>query len=207
VGKYEVLKIDELDRIPVAHGLEWRPIRRRLGIRAFGINAYTAETVGDQVVEEHTEGSGHQEVYVVLAGKAHFTIAGEEFEASAGTIVFISDPEALRVATSGEEGTTVLAVGGWPDKAFQPSGWEWPFEAGPLADEGRYDEAIAIMEDGIRELGESGPGLYHLARFEAKGGRRHDAAAHLAKALELRPDLREHAEKDEDLQPLLAVAG
>jgi mannose-6-phosphate isomerase-like protein (cupin superfamily) len=200
---FHVTSIDELERIPVAHGLEWRPIRRRLGIRAFGMNAYTAEKVGDQVVEEHNEGTGHQEVYVVLSGTARFTIAGEEFDAPAGTIVFIPDPEALRVATSQEEGTTVLAVGGWPDKAFEPSGWEWPFEAGPLAEQGRHDEAIAIMEEGIRELGESGPGFYHLARFEAKAGRRDDALAHLEKALALRPNLREHAEKDEDLAPLL----
>ena len=33
----------------------WRPIRRRFGIRAFGVNAYTAAEAGDQVVEEHTE--------------------------------------------------------------------------------------------------------------------------------------------------------
>jgi tetratricopeptide (TPR) repeat protein len=203
---FHVTSIDELERIPVAHGLEWRPIRRRLGIQAFGMNAYTAENVGDQVVEEHTEGTGHQEVYIVLTGSARFTIAGEEFDAPAGTIVFISDPEAPRVATSQEEGTTVLAVGGWADKAFQPSGWEWPFEAGPLADAGRHDEAIAIMEEGIRELGESGPGFYHLARFEAKAGRGDDALAHLRQALELRPNLREHAEKDEDLAPLLADA-
>ena len=32
---YEVLSLDDLDRIPVDEGLEWRPIRRRLGIRSF----------------------------------------------------------------------------------------------------------------------------------------------------------------------------
>jgi tetratricopeptide (TPR) repeat protein len=203
VSKYEVLTIDELDRSPVMEGLEWRPIRRRLGIRAFGMNAYTAEKVGDLVVEEHTEGSGHEEVYVVVSGTARFTVDGDDFDAPAGTIVYLPDPEVLRSARSQEDGTTVLAVGGWPDKAFEPSGWEWPFEARPLADAGRHDEAIAIMEDGIREVGESGAGYYHLARFEAKGGRRDDAVAHLRKALELRADLRQHAEQDDDLAPLL----
>jgi tetratricopeptide (TPR) repeat protein len=201
---YQVVSLDGLDRIPVSHGLEWRPIRRRLGIRAFGINAYTAEKVGDWVVEEHTEGSGHEEVYVVVRGRARFTVGDAELDAPAGTLVYLSDPDLARAAVSAEEGTTVLAVGGWPDKAFEPSGWEWAFEASPLADDGRYDEAIAIMHEGMEQLGESGPGWYHVARFEAKAGRPEDATAHLARALELRPDFRRYAEEDEDLAPLVA---
>ena len=44
---YQVASFDELERIPVMHGLEWRPVRRRFGIAAFGVNAYTAEKPGD----------------------------------------------------------------------------------------------------------------------------------------------------------------
>jgi tetratricopeptide (TPR) repeat protein len=200
---YTVLKVDELDRIPVSHGLEWRPIRRRLGIRAFGMNAYTAEKVGDCVVEEHKEGSGHEGVYVVLEGLARFTVDGDEFDAPAGTLVYLGDPQVLRSAVSQEEGTTVLAVGGWPDKAFEPSGWEWRFEAEPLSDAGRHDEALAIMQDAIEQFGESGAGLYHVARYESRAGRREEAAAHIRRALELNPEYREYAEKDGDLAPLL----
>jgi mannose-6-phosphate isomerase-like protein (cupin superfamily) len=203
VSSYKVLKIDKLDRIPVAHGLEWRPIRRRLGIRAFGMNAYTAEKVGDLVVEEHKEGSGHEEVYVVVSGHARFTIDGQELDAPAGTIVYLPEPGALRSATSQEEGTTVLAVGGWPDKAFEPSGWEWRFEAEPLSDAGKHDEALAIMQDATDQFGESPEGLYHIARFEARAGRTEDATAHIERALERKPEYRQYAEKDEDLAPLL----
>lgn len=203
MSRYEVIAIDQLDRVPVSHGLEWRPIRRRLGIRAFGMNAYTAEKVGDVVVEEHKEGSGHEEVYVVLSGLARFTIDGDELDAPAGTIVYLRDPAALRSAASQQEGTTVLAVGGWPDRAFEPSGWEWPFEAEPLSKAGRHDEAIAIMENGLAELGESPEGLYHLARFEARAGRTAEATSHIEHALELKPEYREYAEQDSDLAPLL----
>lgn len=203
MNSHKVLRIEELDRIPVEHGLEWRPIRRRLGIRAFGMNAYTAEKVGDCVVEEHREGSGHEEVYVVVSGLARFTIDGEELDAPAGTIVFLPDPGALRSATSQEEGTTVLAVGGWPDKAFEPSGWEWSFEANPLSAAGKHEEALAIMDDALEQFGESAPGLYHVARFEARAGREDEAREHIARALELDPKLREHAEKDADLNGLL----
>lgn len=203
MNSHKVLRIEELDRIPVEHGLEWRPIRRRLGIRAFGMNAYTAEKVGDCVVEEHREGSGHEEVYVVVSGLARFTIDGEELDAPAGTIVFLPDPGALRSATSQEEGTTVLAVGGWPDKAFEPSGWEWSFEANPLSAAGKHEEALAIMDDALEQFGESAPGLYHVARFEARAGREGEAREHIARALELDPKLREYAEKDGDLKGLL----
>ena len=200
---YTVVTLDEIDRIPVAEGLEWRPIRRRLGIGAFGINAYTTGRVGGHVVEEHREDSGHEEVYIVFHGRARFTVGGDEFDAPRGTIVYLPDPELVRSAVSEEDDTVVLAVGGWRDRAFEPSRWEWIFEAGPLADAGRYDEAIAIMEDGLAELGESGPGLYHLARFEAKAGRRNEAAEHIDRALELQPDLRQYAEENGDLASLL----
>ena len=48
--------IDELDAIELQDGFVWRPVRRRFGIQAFGINAYTPGASG-QVVEEHTERS------------------------------------------------------------------------------------------------------------------------------------------------------
>lgn len=200
---YRVVALDDLDRIPVSHGLEWRPIRRRLGIRAFGMNAYTAEQPGDWVVEEHREGSGHEEVYVVVRGRARFTVGDDEVDAPAGTLVYVADPQVLRKAVSEEHGTTVLAVGGWPDRAFEPSGWEWSFEAEPLSKAGRHEEALAIMQDAVEQFGESAPGLYHVARFEARAGRTDEAQAHLRRALELRPDFREHAERDDDLAPLL----
>lgn len=196
---FEVTTLAELDRIPVAHGLEWRPIRRRFGIRAFGTNAYTAEKPGDWVVEEHTESSGHEELYVVVSGRARFTVGGESFDAPAGTMVFLRDPNVSRVAVAEEEGTTVLAVGGKPGEPFRPSAWEWFFSAEPHAEAGRLDEAIALVRDGLEELPDNATLLYHLARYEARAGRADDALAHLRRAVELRPELRERTRADSDL--------
>ena len=70
---FEVANVEHLARIPVEEGLEWRPIRRRFGIESFGTNAYTSSRVGGWVVEEHQESSGHEELYVVLSGRARFT--------------------------------------------------------------------------------------------------------------------------------------
>lgn len=193
---YQVAHLDELDRIPVDHGLEWRPIKRRLGIRAFGVNAYTAAKPGDWVVEEHTEsGTGHEEMYVVVRGRARFTLGDDELGAPAGTVVFVSDPELKRVAISEEEGTTVLAVGARPGEAFTPSSWEWYFQAYRQP----VEEGIETMRSGIEELGERGVLYYHLACLEAKSGRIEDARRHLARALELDPKLEELAAEDDDL--------
>lgn len=198
---YDVARIDELERIPVDKGLEWRPIRRRFGIRAFGMNAYTSAGVGDWVVEEHTESSlGHEEVYTVIAGRARFTVGDDTFDAPAGTIVHIADPELRRVAVAEEPGTTVLAVGGKPGEAFTPSSWEWFFAAYTQP----ADEGIATVNEALAYFGEQGHLYYHLACIEARAGRIDDARAHLDRAIDLRPEIAERVATDPDLS---AIAG
>jgi len=197
---YQTAHLDELDRIPVEHGLEWRPIARRFGIQAFGTNAYTAEKVGDWVVEEHTETTnGHEELYVVVRGRARFTVSDEELDAPAGTLVFCSDPSVKRGAVAEEEGTVVLAVGAKPGEAFTPSTWEWYL----LAYKQPAEQGIETLRSGIEKLGEHGALYYHLACLEARAGSLEDARTHLARALELDPDFRKYAEQADDLKELL----
>jgi quercetin dioxygenase-like cupin family protein len=200
---YETARIEDLARIPVEEGLEWRPIGRRFGISAFGTNAYTAERVGGLVVEEHKESSGQEEMYLVAAGRATFFLEGDEVDAPAGTIVFIPEGDVLRKAVAEEEGTTVVAVGGWPDKPFEPSAWEWYFEAYAQP----VDEGVATLEDGLRRFAGHEPQesalLYHLACIENRAGRAEAARGHLDRAIELRPELRERANKDADLASLV----
>ncbi len=113
---------------PEPGNYEWKPIRHALGIRAFGVNGFVAKNAGDCVIEEHTEvqdnAARHEELYVVAAGHATFSVAGEEIDAPAGTLVFVGDPTALRTAHAVEPGTTVLVVGGEPGVAYSVSGWE-----------------------------------------------------------------------------------
>ena len=67
---------------------------------------------------EHDEtgggAGGHEEVYAVIAGRAKFTIAGDEIDAGPGTLVFVRDPGARRLAVAAADGTTILALGGTP---------------------------------------------------------------------------------------------
>ena len=105
--------IDQLTAIELPDGFVWRPIRRHFGIRAFGVNGYTATAAGGLVVEEHTEGSlGHEEIYLVLRGRARFTIDGNDHELGPGQLVFVRDPALRRAAVALDDDTFVLALGG-----------------------------------------------------------------------------------------------
>jgi hypothetical protein len=144
---WQAVHVDELDSHAVA-GVVWHPLRRRLGIRAFGTNMYTAEEVGSQIVEEHAEtGLGHEEMYVVVRGQVTFTIGGDELDATAGTVVFVRDPALRRVAVSKSEDALVLAVGGPPDAPYTPSAWEPWFLAHVAADAGQEEAALELLHE------------------------------------------------------------
>ena len=55
--RFEIVEIAGLESLPGPGTLRWTPLRRRLGFTAVGINAYTASDAGQDVVEEHTEGT------------------------------------------------------------------------------------------------------------------------------------------------------
>jgi len=202
--RYVVARLDDLDRIPVGErGLEWRPIRRRFGLEAFGMNAYSSTHVGGEVVEEHTEDQlGHQEAYVVVRGHATFHLDGRDVDAPAGTIVVLRDPSVKRAATAVGADTLIVAVGGKPGEAFRPSAWESYFSAAPLAREGRYEDAVALMLADADAYPDHPGFLYNLACYEALANRRDDALTHLARAVELNPRFLEFASADSDFESL-----
>jgi tetratricopeptide (TPR) repeat protein len=202
---FRTLRIDELEPIEVA-GLRWHPVRHALGVRAFGVNAYSGNA-GEDVVEEHTEaddnGGGHQEMYVVLSGEARFQVDGETIDAPAGTFVFLPEPTSRRYAVARVDGTTVLALGGEPGVPYDVSAWEWRFRAQPHIDAEEWEKGIALMQDGLAARPGDASLLYNLACFEAHLGRLDDATAHLQQALEAEPEhVREWAAGDTDLDPL-----
>ena len=208
---WDSVNLGDLDAIPVGEGLVWHPVRRRLGIRAFGVNAYSSDAIGHQVVEEHDEtgsgAGGHEELYVVVRGRATFTIDGETLDAPAGTLVFVHDPNVARVAIAEDEGTVVLAVGGEPGRAYKISPWEFNFAAMPLRREGRFAEAIELMEEGLRECPGNAAILYNLACAESRGNRPLDALAHLQAAVDANPEYRVRARRDPDFDPIRREQG
>jgi hypothetical protein len=193
----KVLKLDEVEGVPVFGTLVWKPVRKTLGVTAFGINAYTAANAGDEVVEDHTEEpSGHEELYAVVAGHATFTVDGEDVDAPAGTLVFLDDPMQQRRATAREAGTTVLAIGGKPG-AHEVSAWEYIFPSLPARNAEDWEAARTILEDALAQA--DLPAIhYHLACVEARAGNRDRALDELNIAVERRPRLLGPMRDEED---------
>jgi tetratricopeptide (TPR) repeat protein len=154
------------------------------------------------VIEDHDElGSGagrHEELYVVIGGAAQFTVAGEEFDAPTGTVVFVRDPAARRAAIATEANTTALVVGGAAGRPYEVSPWEWVAEAIPAWQSGDYASARQRIEDGLREHPENPSLLYDLACLEALEGKTKAALEHLNRAVELKPGYAKDAQQEED---------
>ena len=196
--------VDQLDKVAVA-GTLYRPVARLLGVSGFGVNAYTGEQPGDEVIEPHDEtgmGSGHhEELYVVLTGHAEFELDGEALDAPAGALVF-ARPEQRRAAKALAADTTVLVIGGKPGAAGPPSPFEYWYLATPAYDAGDYERAYAIAAEGL-EVHPDNPSLnYNLACYAALAGRREDAVRHLEVAFAGNPETREWAAGDSDLSSL-----
>ena len=68
--------------------------------------------------------SAPEELYVVLRGRATFTLDGEEVDAPAGTLVYVHDPAVARMAVPAEPDTAVLAISGTPGLDYRVATWE-----------------------------------------------------------------------------------
>jgi quercetin dioxygenase-like cupin family protein len=203
-----ILHLDDVERIAVA-GVEFRPVRRTLGVTAFGINAFSGDA-GQRVIEEHDEtgaGAGsHEELYLVTAGAAAFELDGREVEVGPGGMVFIPDLATRRGAVATADGTTVVVLGGRSGAALPASPFEHWFVAEPAYAAGRYREAEAIVRAGLAEHPGHPTMQYQLACYVALDGRPDEALALLQAALDGDPSLARYARTDADLASLRGLA-
>jgi tetratricopeptide (TPR) repeat protein len=195
---YQTARLADLERPD-----GWSPIRLALDVRAFGINAWTGHETGASVIPEHDERpSGHEELYLVTAGHATFTVEGDEVDAPAGTIVLVRDPTAIRGAVARDARTTVVSVGAKPGEAYQPLAWETNRDVFALLDSGKHAEAKRLLTDALERYDDRATLFYNLACAEAQLGEADAALEHLRAALNERPSLAEAARDDADFEPL-----
>jgi tetratricopeptide (TPR) repeat protein len=181
----------------------WSPIRKRFGVESFGINAWTVANADQRIIPEHDEvPSGHEELYLVIAGHARFTVDGEEIDGPHGTVLFVRDPAAKRAAYAREANTTVLAVGAAPGKAYKPRAWETNAEIPALFDQGQHEKAKQVLTEALGRYEENAGVLYNLACAEALLGEKDEAIGHLREALEGHPTFAESAREDPDFEPI-----
>ena len=197
---YDVAHLDQLEEITDGR-CPWRPIRHHFGITAFGVNSWTGRAAGDRIINEHDEADENEELYLVLRGHAVFELDGERRDAPAGTLVFVR-PGVNRTAFAEEPETSILAIGGTPGEAYNPTGYEVWAQVRPLYEAGEY----AAAADRGRELIEPHPeypdAFYNLACCESLAGRPADAVEHLRRAIEAKEDFRGLAMSDSDFDPI-----
>jgi hypothetical protein len=199
-----VARLQEIEPTAIA-GVNWRPLRSTLGIRAFGINAYTAEP-GEHVVEPHDESGGgagrHEELYVVVTGRATFTCGGETVDAPAGTCVFLDDPSERREAVAEAPGTTVLAIGARVGEPYEISPWEYYFGGYRLRAQGRPDAELELLDEGLDHHPGHAAILYAKACALALAGEREAALDVLEAAAAADDRTRRWAAGDADLDAI-----
>jgi mannose-6-phosphate isomerase-like protein (cupin superfamily) len=106
---YTMCDIEDVEKM---HGV-FRPIRRTLGVTAFGINHEDLPPNGDGYPDhDHTE-DGQQEVFYVLAGAGKMVVDGEDVELKPGRFVYV-EPESKRQILPGDEGLELICVGAPP---------------------------------------------------------------------------------------------
>jgi len=192
--KWKVARLDDIER----RGRDI-PVREHMGIRGFGVNAFTPGDDGRLVGEHDEAASGQEELYIVVDGNATFEIDGDTVEAPAGTFLFVP-PESRRKATG--DGT-VLVLGATPGEAYQAIDWgeAWAFHNDSMRayNEQRYGDALDSVRAGLQRTPDH-PGLhYNYACFATLAGDTSDETfSHLRRSVELLPRFREQAPKDDD---------
>jgi hypothetical protein len=200
VAEYNVVHLDEIERASYL-GSNLIPVRYTLGFRAAGTSAWAADT-GGQLIPPHTEDAGSEEMYVVVRGRAKFTVGEEEADLPAGTVVYVP-PEVFRTAEAEEDGTVVLAVGGKIGQPFDGGNWDTYAVADELRRGGRIEEGREVLRKAREERPDSWAMVYNSGCWEVLAGN-HDAAfEHLRRARELDADsVRPYLAEDTDLDPL-----
>jgi tetratricopeptide (TPR) repeat protein len=203
MSAYRVARLDEIEEVSDGR-CPWRPVRHHFGITSFGINTWTARNAGDRIINEHDEDEGEdsqEELYLVQRGRASFELDGERLDAPAGTLVYVR-PQVKRTAFAEEPGTTILAVGATPGKAYQPYGWEIWRPLHHLYETGEYAEAA----DRGRVLLEANPDypvlLYNVACCESLAGRTEDAIEHIRIGIERWESFRSYVVNDSDFDAI-----
>ena len=209
MSNYAVARLDEIE--VVDDGREpMRPVRHHFGIQAFGVNTWTAADAGDRIINEHDEADtgqdGHEELYFVHSGRARFEIDGENVDAPTGTFVFVR-PAAKRTAFAEEPGTTIVAMGGTPGKAYESHGWEIWAPLNRLYQAGEYAEAADRGSELLADNPEYPALFYNVACVESLAGRKDDALEHLRAAVEKSDQLRKLAADDSDLDAIREEPG
>jgi uncharacterized cupin superfamily protein len=101
----------------------WQALNSPLGVTTFGVNAVVMDPGETADIEHDETGSGHQEVYVVVSGRAAFRMGDAEVEAGPGDVVAVTDPAETRGYRALEPGTRIVGFGAGPGAEDDYGAW------------------------------------------------------------------------------------
>lgn len=202
MGSYKAAHLEEIAIIDDGRQ-PMRPVRAHFGITSFGATTWTAAAAGDRILNEHDEDEedGQEELYFVHTGRARFEVGGDTVDAPTGTFVFVP-AGVMRTAFAEEAGTTIVALGGTPGKAYDNPGWEIWSPLRGLYEAGDYPELVKRGREMIETQPESPLLYYNLACCESLAGDKAEALEHLRLAVESADRFRSYAEGDSDFDAI-----
>lgn len=200
---YVIVDLNELEAFPYHQrgGQKLLPIQRITNFQPAGMNGWIGDP-GEPLVPEHAEDSDNEELYVVVQGRATFTVDGNSFDAPAGTLVHAL-PGELRSAKSEEPSTIIAAIGATIGQPFDNPGWTSFVVADALRREGRLDEARVAVAEMLALHPNAWHAPYNAACFESLAGNADAAFDHLRRAKKMDPEgVKPYLAEDADLDSI-----
>jgi uncharacterized cupin superfamily protein len=112
-----VKRIDEMEAIFLG---SFKRARAELGVESFGMQVIDIPPNLDAYpAHDHAE-DGQEEVFVVMRGGCTLIVDGERFELDPEVIARVG-PGATRQVVTGDSPVRLLALGGVPGRAYEPS--------------------------------------------------------------------------------------
>jgi uncharacterized cupin superfamily protein len=115
MGDYTVKRIDEME---AAYGGGFKRARAELGVTSFGMQVLDFPPNSDQHPEHDHAEEGQEEVFVPLSGRGELVVDGDRHVLEPGMMVRVG-PAARRAITTGDAPLRLLALGGYPGRAYE----------------------------------------------------------------------------------------
>lgn len=120
--------VKRLDEFETSFGGAIKLVRHGLGVGSFGISIIDIPPNVDQYPEHDHSDDGQEEVYGVMQGAATLQADGAEHRLEPGTFARVPAGTTRKIVT-GTEGVRLIALGGVPGKAYEPSPRSVPAQA------------------------------------------------------------------------------
>lgn len=113
--------VKHFDELEGYHG-QFLYAGKELGVTAWGMNVLRLPPNWTEYPDHDHTAEGQEEVYVVLQGRATLRADDESWHLQPGTLARVGSGQKRKIIP-GDEGVTLLALGGTPGKAYEPPSW------------------------------------------------------------------------------------